>query len=78
MSEQQLYDYDPAASVDGPPAMAIFMADALETGDAAYTAKAMGVVARVKGMAEISAQTGLSREHPYRSFAKKVSPRLKQ
>jgi hypothetical protein len=29
MSEQLLYNYDPAASLDGPQAMAIFMADAL-------------------------------------------------
>lgn len=36
------------------------MADAFETGDAAYVAKALGVVARAKGMTEISRQTGLS------------------
>ena len=77
MSEQLLYDYDPAASLDGPQAMAIFMADALETGDAAYIAKALGVVARAKGMAEISAQTGLSREQLYRSFSEKGNPTLK-
>ena len=77
MSEQLLYNYDPAAALDGPQAMAIFMADALETGDAAYIAKAMGVVARAKGMAEISAQTGLSREQLYRSFSEKGNPKLK-
>jgi len=51
MSEQLLYSYDPAAALDGPQAIAIFMANALETGDAAYIAKALGVVARAKGMA---------------------------
>lgn len=30
--------------------MAIFMADAFETGDAEYIAKALGVVASAKGM----------------------------
>ena len=35
MSEQLLYNYDPAAALDGPQAMAIFMADALELGYAA-------------------------------------------
>ena len=58
-------------------AIAIFMADALETGDAAYIAKALGVVARAKGMAEISEQTGLSREQLYRSFSEKGNPTLK-
>jgi probable addiction module antidote protein len=53
------------------------MADALETGDAGYIAKALGVVARAKGMAEISAQTGLSREQLYRSFSEKGNPTLK-
>ena len=77
MSEQLLYAYDPAAALDGPQAIAIFMADALETGDAAHIAKALGVVARAKGMAEISEQTGLSREQLYRSFSEKGNPTLK-
>ena len=77
MSDQLLYNYDPAAALDGPKAIAIFMADALETGDAAYTAKALGVVARAKGMAQISEQTGLSREQLYRSFSEKGNPTLK-
>ena len=77
MGEQLLYNYDPAAALDGPEAIAIFMADALETGDAAYIAKALGVVAKAKGMAEISEQTGLSREQLYRSFSEKGNPTLK-
>ena len=42
----KIYDYDPAAVLDSEEAIAIFLADALETGDSAYIAKAMGVVAR--------------------------------
>lgn len=53
------------------------MADAFETGDAAYVAKALGVVARAKGMTEISRQTGLSREQLYRSFSGRGNPTLK-
>lgn len=76
MSEK-IYDYDPAAALDGPEAMAIFMADAFETGDAEYIAKAMGVVARAKGMTELARETGLSREQLYRSFSDKGNPTLK-
>lgn len=47
----------------------MFMADAFETGDATYVAKALGVVARAKGMTEISGHTGLSLEQLYRSFS---------
>lgn len=41
-----IYDYDPAQALDGPEVITVFLADALDTGDAANIAKAMGVVAR--------------------------------
>lgn len=47
-----LLNYDPAAALDSPEAIAVFMADALETGDATYIAKAVEVVARVKDVKE--------------------------
>jgi probable addiction module antidote protein len=53
------------------------MADAFETEDASSIAHALGVVARAKGMAEIAAQTGLSREELYRSFSESGNPALK-
>jgi probable addiction module antidote protein len=70
-------DFDPAAYLTSPAAIAEFIADALETGDAPYIAKAMGVVARAKGMAELSRETGLSREQLYRSFSERGNPTLK-
>ncbi|WP_426154180.1 addiction module antidote protein [Pseudomonas sp. DC3000-4b1] len=72
-----LYDYDPAEALDGPEAIAIFLSDAFETGDAEYIAKALGVVARAKGMTELSRETGLSREQLYRSFSPQGNPTLK-
>lgn len=77
MKKQRLQNYDPATALTSPEAIAVFMADALETGDAAYIAKAMGVVARAKGMAELARETGLSREQLYRSFSDKGNPTLK-
>ncbi len=74
---EALHDYDPAAALDNPEAIALFMADAFETGDAAYIAKALGVVARARGMAEIARETGLSREQLYRSFSAEGNPTLK-
>lgn len=76
MSEP-LYNYDPAAALDSPEAISVFMADALETGDTAYIAKALGVVARAKGMTELAKETGLSREQLYRSFSERGNPTLK-
>lgn len=74
---EPLYNYDPAAALDSPEAIAFFMADALETGDTAYIAKALGVVARAKGMTELARETGLSREQLYRSFSERGNPTLK-
>ena len=70
-------EFDPADYLTSPEAIAEFVTDALETGDTAYIAKAMGVAARAKGMTEIARETGLSREQLYRSFSEKGNPRLK-
>ena len=53
------------------------MADAFETGDSAHIAAALGVVARAKGMTELAAKTGLSREQLYRSLSANGNPTLK-
>ncbi len=73
----KLTTYDPAAALVDAEEMAFFMADALETGDAAYIAKALGVIARAKGMTQIANDTGLSREQLYRSFSETGNPTLK-
>ncbi|MBK1706663.1 addiction module antidote protein [Halochromatium glycolicum] len=76
MSEK-IYDYDPAAALESEEAIAVFLADALETGDSAYIARAMGIVARAKGMTDLARETGLSREQLYRSFSEQGNPTLK-
>ncbi|WP_371230770.1 addiction module antidote protein [Pseudomonas sp. QE6] len=70
-------EFDPAEYLTNPEAIAEFMSDALETGDTSYIAKAMGVVARAKGMSELARETGLSREQLYRSFSEHGNPTLK-
>lgn len=73
----KLTDYDPASALVDNEEIAFFMADALATGDAAYIAKALGVVARAKGMSQVATETGLSREQLYRSFSAEGNPTLK-
>ncbi|MDH3210052.1 MAG: putative addiction module antidote protein [Burkholderiaceae bacterium] len=53
-----------------------FLWCAFETGDAAYIAKALGVVALAKRKTQ-RRKTGLSREQPYRSFGENGNPTLK-
>ncbi len=74
---EPVFDYDPADYLDNPEAIETFLAEAFKTGDAAYIAKAIGVAARARGMADIALQTGLSREQLYRSFSEKGNPTLK-
>lgn len=69
--------FDPADALVDDEEIAFFMADALETGDAAFIAKALGVVARAKGMTSVATETGLSREQLYRSFSEEGNPTLK-
>jgi probable addiction module antidote protein len=42
--------YDPAAALIDDEEIAVFMADASESGDAGYIAHALGIVARAKQM----------------------------
>lgn len=77
MKKIKVTDYDPAAALVDDEEIAFFMADALETGDAAFIAQALGVVARAKGMTSVATETGLSREQLYRSFSEEGNPTLK-
>ena len=74
---EKVRTYDPAELLTSEESIAIFMADAFETNDAGYIAFALGMVARAKGMSQVAEQTGLSREHLYRSFSKKGNPTLR-
>jgi probable addiction module antidote protein len=74
---EKLTTHDPAAALVDDAEIAIFMADAFETGDAGYIARALGIVARAKGMTQIARETGLSREQLYRSFSEAGNPTLK-
>jgi probable addiction module antidote protein len=74
---ESLKTFDAAEHLGSDDAVAAFMEDAFASGDAAYVAHALGVVARAKGMSQIAAETGLSREQLYRSFSGRGNPTLK-
>ena len=74
---EKLTTFDPAEALTNDESVAVFMADAFETGDAGYIARALGVVARARGMTDIAKKTGLSREQLYRSFSGTGNPTLK-
>lgn len=73
---EKLYYYDPADALKSDEAIEIFLNDAFASGDAHYIARALGVVARAKGMSRIARETGLAREQLYRSLSENGNPTL--
>lgn len=68
--------FDAAEYLDTPESQAELMADAFETGDPAYIAHALGIVARARGMSSIAKEAGVTREALYRALSEKGDPRL--
>src|SRR5258708_12257984 len=66
--------FEAAKYRDDPKMIARYLNDALATGDAALTTKAIGNVVRAQGMTRFSQKAGLRRESLYRSFGGEMSP----
>ncbi len=62
------FPFDAAEALDTSEAIAEYLTAALETNDPSYVAKAIGTVARARGMSDIARESGLSRENLYRSL----------
>lgn len=69
-------DYDAARYLDSDEALAAYIADATESGDAQELVHALGVVARAKGMTDLSRQTGLPRQTLYKALSGEGNPEL--
>ena len=54
--------------------MAAYLEAALEEGDPALVAAALGDIARAKGMAQIAQETGLGRESLYKALSPEGNP----
>ena len=69
--------YDVAEHLRTPKEMAAYLEACLEEagGDASFIAKALGDIARAKGMAQVARDTGLSRESLYKALAPGAKPR---
>lgn len=68
--------YDVAEYLGTPEEMAAYLEASMEeaNGDAAFVAKALGNIARAKGMAQIARESGLSRESLYKALSGERSP----
>ena len=72
----EIKPFDAALYLDTPEAQAEVLNDALETGDAAYIANALGVIARARGMTQVARETGVTREALYKSLSLDGDPKL--
>jgi probable addiction module antidote protein len=66
--------YDSAEYLDSTEAINAYMEEALETDDPAFIAKALGTIARARGMSQIARKAGLSRESLYKALSSEGNP----
>jgi probable addiction module antidote protein len=66
--------FDPAEYLDDSESIAAYVSDALESGDPAFIADALGLVARARGMSEVAREAGVSRESLYRALSADGNP----
>ena len=70
--------YDVAEHLRTPEDMVAYLDASIEEagGDAAFVAKALGDIARARGMAQVATDTGLSRESLYKALSGERVPRF--
>ena len=76
MKKTRTTRYDVAEHLRTPEEMAAYLEACMEEadGDASFIAKALGDIARAKGMAQVARDAGLSRESLYKALSGERSP----
>lgn len=71
MKKTIISPYDVVEHLRTPKEMALYLQACIEesNGDAAFIAKALGDIARAKGMAQVAKESGLSRESLYKALS---------
>jgi len=76
MSKTKTTRYDIAEHLRTPKEMAAYLEASIEeaNGDATFVAKALGDIARAKGMSKVARDAGLSRESLYKALSGDRNP----
>jgi probable addiction module antidote protein len=76
MSELKLKKWDSAEHLKTDADMADYLEACMEEagGDPAFIAKALGTIARAKGMTQLAKETGLGRESLYKALSGEGNP----
>lgn len=72
----KLKPFDAAQYITTDEECADLLTDTFATGDVAYIANALGVIARAKGMTEIAREAGVTREALYKALSPAGDPKL--
>jgi probable addiction module antidote protein len=74
MKTIQLRRWDSAEHLKTPEDMALYLEACLQEAgdDAAFVAKALGNIARAKGMSQLANETGMGRESLYKALSGEV------
>ena len=73
---QKLKAFDITRHLDSEEAMAEYLSQVLEDGDNAELIRALGHIAKAKGMATVAKDSGLGRESLYKALSEGSQPRF--
>ncbi len=76
MKNNILTDFDIADYLDSKKAIREYLTQVLADGDTDELLRALGHIARTKGMTEIAKKTGLGRESLYKTFQAGTKPKF--
>jgi probable addiction module antidote protein len=68
--------WDPAEYLTTPGRIAAYLEAAFDDGDPSLIATALGDIARARGMTQLAAEAGVTREALYKALSPAVNPRL--
>jgi probable addiction module antidote protein len=68
--------FDMVKLLDSEEAIQEYFSQVIEDGDSDEIIRALGYIARARGMADLAAKTGLGRESLYKTFAPGAKPRF--
>ena len=74
MAKTKIKPFDPAKYLKDKNAQAAYLNEALESKDPAEINRALGTIARVRGITSIAGETGLTRQGLYQSFSETGNP----
>lgn len=76
MVKVPVHPFDAADVIETSEDAAVFLADALESGDPAVVAAALGAITRALGASEVARKTGISRASLYSALRDGGNPTL--